>query len=112
MKTSIHPTIRRAVLVAVLSCAGLLSGCATDKAPTSTLFDLGPLPAASAAQPTSLPAVSVAEVIAPVWLDTQLMYYRLSYANDQQPRPYADSRWSMPPALLFGQRLKARIAQR
>jgi cholesterol transport system auxiliary component len=39
------------------------------------------------------------------------MFFRLNYANEQQPRPYAGSRWSMPPGQLFTQRLKSRIGQ-
>ena len=107
-------TIFSSSSLASLLLAGtvLLGGCATDKSKSLALYDLGPLTSVQAGAPAaSLPAISVAEVSAPAWLDTQMMYYRLLYANDQQPRPYAGSRWSMPPALLFGQRLKARIAQ-
>ena len=39
------------------------------------------------------------------------MMFRLAYANDLQPRPYATTRWAMPPAQLLSQRLKARIGQ-
>jgi len=59
----------------------------------------------------ALPSISVAEVHAPSWLDSPLMFYRLGYANEQQPRPYASNRWSMAPPQLLEQRLKARIAQ-
>ena len=76
-----------------------------------TLFDLGPLPPAATAPLPALPPVSIAEVAPPTWLDRPLMYYRLRYADKQQPRPYAESRWTMPPSQLFAQRLKARIAQ-
>jgi cholesterol transport system auxiliary component len=38
------------------------------------------------------------------------MFYRLSYANDHQLRPYTNSRWSMPPVQLFTERLRASIA--
>jgi cholesterol transport system auxiliary component len=106
-------------LLLAIGCAGL-SGCAT-RADTATLYDLGPVRAepvangTTAGAPTAalarLPALSVAEVNAPAWLDSPLMYFRLSYANDQQPRPYASSRWTMAPAQLFGQRLKSRLAQ-
>src|SRR6185436_19799962 len=44
-------------------------------------------------------------------LDSPLMFFRLNYANDRQPRAYANSRWTMAPAQLFGQRLKSRLAQ-
>ena len=95
----------------LLGCA-LAAGCATQAEPMA-LYDLGPLQAnhANSSNPGSLPALTIAEINAPAWLDSQLMYFRLSYANQQQTRPYARSRWSMAPLQLFGQRLKARIAQ-
>lgn len=90
-----------------------LSGCAVQpENDRRTLFDFGLLPIlTNTAAPTALPPISVAEVSGPAWLNTRLMYYRLAYANDQQPQPYANSRWSMPPADLFGQRLRARVGQ-
>jgi cholesterol transport system auxiliary component len=112
-------------LLLAIGAAGL-TGCAT-RADPATLYDLGPLwaeaggnvtagtggttaPGAAAAS-ARLPALSVAEVNAPAWLDSSLMFFRLNYANDQQPRAYANSRWTMAPAQLFGQRLKSRLAQ-
>lgn len=98
-------------LLILLGCA-LAAGCATRSEPT-VLYDLGPLRTdhVTSSQAGALPPLSMAEINAPAWLDSQLMYFRLGYANQQQTRPYANSRWSMPPAQLFGQRLKARIAQ-
>lgn len=95
----------------LLGCA-LAAGCATRSEPLA-LYDFGPLRAdyANSGNPGGLPPLTIAEINTPAWLDSQLMYFRLSYANEQQTRPYAHSRWSMPPAQLFGQRLKARIAQ-
>jgi cholesterol transport system auxiliary component len=93
----------------VMFNSALLTGCATT-GQQNTLYDFGSLNA----MPTPLPAlapISIAEARAPNWLDTPHMFFRLSYANDQQPRPYANSHWSMPPAQLFTQRLMARIAQ-
>ncbi|MEO8408568.1 MAG: ABC-type transport auxiliary lipoprotein family protein, partial [Oxalobacteraceae bacterium] len=48
---------------------------------------------------------------APTALNNPSMLYRLAYVNDLQARSYAGSRWSMPPAQLLEQRLKARLAQ-
>jgi cholesterol transport system auxiliary component len=95
----------------MMLAVALLCGCAT-RAPAPVLYDFGPvyLGAAMPATPR-LPALSVAEVQAPPMLDGPLMFYRLGYANIQQPQPYAASRWSMTPAQLLGQRLKTRIAQ-
>lgn len=107
MKKTIH-----AVLVMLALCgSALLAGCATNTDST-TLYDFGPLHTVPGA--TSLPAlppISVAEIGTPAWLDSTMMFFRLNYANAQQPRPYANSRWTMPPTQLFAQRLKSRIAQ-
>jgi cholesterol transport system auxiliary component len=91
----------------------LLSSCAvSEPPPRSQAFDLGPLIRNdAAANMPRLPALSVAHIDAPSWLDSTRMFYRLSYANEQQPRQYSGSRWITPPAQLFEQRLKARIGQ-
>jgi cholesterol transport system auxiliary component len=104
-------TIRILVTALSLATTALLGGCATQQESESrAMYDFGMLPAAqSAASVPALPPISVAEVNTPQWLNSRMMFYRLAYANDQQPHPYANSRWSMPPAQLFGQRLKARI---
>lgn len=100
----------------LICLALLLGGCNTfgGSAPAANFYDLGPLPSATAntgASPSTQPAiaVTVAEVMPASWLDSQLMFYRLLYANAQQTRAYAQQRWVMPPAALFTQRLKARI---
>jgi cholesterol transport system auxiliary component len=104
-------TIRHISIVLALWAGAMLGGCATRSEPV-TLYDLGLLRVPQeAGAPPALPAVSVAEVTAPAWLDSPMMFYRLAYANGQQPRPYAASRWSMPPAQLFVQRLKSRMGQ-
>ena len=96
----------RAKLPGLLIASVLLAGCASE-AQHATLLDLGPQRTQASAASNNLPAVSVAEIHAPAWLDSQMMYYRLDYANDLQPRAYANSRWTMPPAQLFVQRFKS-----
>jgi len=101
----------RLLITLALAGSALLVGCAGN-APALTLYDLGPLQAQKPdTAANNLPALSIAEVAAPSWLDTQMMFYRLNYANSQQPRPYAGSQWAMPPAQLLEQRLKARLSQ-
>lgn len=102
-------------LLTLLTLTGtlLLAGCATSETESSTLYDLGPIPTSTptmGASTSSLPALSVADARVPAWLDSQSMFYRLNYANDQQPRPYANSKWTMSPAQLFVERLKTRLA--
>ncbi|WP_019142150.1 ABC-type transport auxiliary lipoprotein family protein [Noviherbaspirillum massiliense] len=97
--------------ILLAACAiALLGGCASRVAPT--IYDFGPVRAEEGNAPLpALRPVSIAEPVAPTWLDNTFMLYRLSYANDQQPHAYAQSRWSMAPAALLVQRLKSRIAQ-
>ena len=95
----------------MLACSGCtLIGAGTNKTESLSLYDLGPLPATTDSR-TTPPALSIAEVNTPSWLDSPMMYYRLVYTNEQQPRAYAGSRWAMPPGQLLNQRLKARLAQ-
>ena len=56
------------------------------------------------------PIVMLPDVTAPAWLDNHYVTYRLAYAEAQQPRPYAQARWSMTPAQLFQQRARERLA--
>ena len=74
------------IILALFATGILLAGCAMQKTESAALFDLGPVqPSANA---PALPAMSVADVTAPSWLDRPLMFYRLNYQNDQQPRAF------------------------
>ena len=108
MATTMTRPAARAVSTLLL-CSALLAGCASVKKPQAELFDLGL--ATPAASLPALPPMALAEVNTPEWLDSAAIFYRLAYESARQPRPYADSRWSMPPAQLFAQRFKSRIGQ-
>lgn len=104
----------------ILFCTALITGCASTRNVDPITYDLGSLGSTpslfmgagySAVVALPTPPITVADVTSAAWLDNQTMQYRLSYTNDQQPRPYAASRWSMPPPQLLGQRIKARLAQ-
>ncbi|HJW55353.1 MAG TPA: ABC-type transport auxiliary lipoprotein family protein [Burkholderiaceae bacterium] len=101
------------MILALAAACALLAGCAIQRPESATLYDLGPARPMTAAPSlaTSLPAISMADVAAPGWLDRPLMFYRLDYQNDQQPRTYAQSRWLTPPTQMLTQRVKMRIAQ-
>ena len=114
----------RLLLLSALSLsAAMLPGCSSTKPAALTTYDLGslqPSPAPTLSMPAAASAMDVPARIAPItvadvssasWLDSQMMFYRLRYDNDLQPRPYATSRWSMPPPQLLSQRIKARLAQ-
>lgn len=87
----------------------LLSACSsTPVAQQSQQYDFGPLTTTASAQPNQGKLqLSIAEVTIPPALDSNAMLYRLQYDNVQQLKAYSLHRWSMPPAQLLAQRLKA-----
>jgi cholesterol transport system auxiliary component len=96
-------------IATLLTAAGLLAGCAglVDKPVGRTLYDFGPgIAAAPPAAADSLPPLVLADVDAAGALDGSAVLYRLGYADENQVRPYAQSRWSAPPAQLVRQRLR------
>jgi len=80
----------------------------------AVVYDFGP--GATAPLPTNrmapLPPVVLTEVGAPAALDGTAVLYRLVYADAQQLRPYAQARWSMPPAQLLRQRVREQLGAR
>ena len=82
------------------------------------VYDFGPNnpSAAAAGSPATdtTPAVplGLAELRASSALDGTAMLYRLAYADPTQLRRYALARWSMPPAQLLRQRVRAGLASR
>ena len=101
---------------AALVCVALsLAGCALPDRPSrGTLYDFGP--GALAPQATNrmapLPPLALAEIETDGVFEGTAVLYRLGYADAQQLRPYAMSRWSVPPAQLVRQRLREHLSQR
>lgn len=94
----------------------LLTGCALpDKPRPTTSYDFGPASSVAATAPAvaspapSLPAIVLLEVEASPALDGQALLYRLAYADAQALLPYAQARWSMPPAQLLKKEARARL---
>ncbi len=54
--------------------------------------------------------ILIPQVTAPLWLDNPAIHYRLAYHSAAQSYTYANSRWSSPPAFLFTQQIKQKIA--
>lgn len=107
--------LRPKLLAAVFATVtGVLGGCAlTDKPVRAAVFDFGPGELSAAATPPSggtLAPLALAELEAAPALDSTAVVYRLQYDNVQQLRPYAQARWSMPPAQLVRQRLRAHLS--
>lgn len=106
-----------AKLSLTLFVIGLLQACASGSQTASLSYDFGPLNTERTAHNEQMDApskiaitISLADVSAPITLDTNAMLYRLVYDNAQLLRPYALHHWSMPPAQLFAQRFKSKIA--
>lgn len=101
------------VLWALLGTVAL-TGCSTfaPPPPRATIYDFGPPPTVSATALASAgTALALGDVDAPSALDNLAVLYRLGYADAQQPRPYAQARWSMAPAQLVRQRLRDQLSQ-
>lgn len=98
----------------ILAATLALGGCALplpDKPVRAAPYDLGPPPASVAAAAPG-EALALAPIEAAAALDGTAMVYRLNYAGaGQQPRAYAQARWSMPPAQLVRQRLRDQLSQ-
>jgi len=100
--------------VAAVCCALLLAGCASQDRPQNTVYDFGApslRPFTPATPPASPLAIVVMDVTGPSGLDTERMFYRLNYADAQQARTYASSRWSATPVNLVTTRIKSRLSQ-
>jgi cholesterol transport system auxiliary component len=101
-------------LALVLALAGC--GALPDKPGRTTLYDFGPgalsasVPSASGAP--RLPAIALADIEANARIDGTQLLYRLGYADANELRPYAQSRWSLAPAQLLRQRLRDALATR
>ncbi len=95
----------------VVALCALLTACATPQPPSpKAVYDFGALAQASNAAPTLSIAIALAEIEAGGGLDSPALLYRLQYTGDQQLRPYAQARWSVPPAQLVRTRLRDTLA--
>lgn len=103
----------------LLACTTMLvlaQACMTRPTPTK-YYDFGPMTKTVAslnnnnAPGCRLPPIVLDSITAPHGLSSNLMLYRLLYANDQQTHNYANHRWNMTPAQLVTQRIKMRLAQ-
>ena len=99
--------------LSIALCVAVLSACSSP-APRIAVYDFGP--GVTAPQVSNrmapLPPLLLMDAEAASALDGTAVLYRLGYADAQQLRPYAQARWSMPPAQLLRQRLRELLGQR
>lgn len=106
--------IQSAALLAALLTA-LLAGCAgPDRPVRSTQYDFGPgtITPRPATREAPLPPLQLADIDAGATFDGTAVLYRLAYADANQLRPYAQARWTAPPAQLVRQRLRETLGQK
>ena len=94
-----------------------LGGCAVPTLPSApvrpAIYDFGPgtLSAPVVSNATPAAPLIIAAIEASPAFDSTAILYRLAYSDAQQLRPYAQARWSMPPAELVRQRLRETLGQ-
>ncbi len=101
----------------VIATALLLGGCSAlpDKPVRPTLYDFGPgsVTLEPATRQAPLPALALDDITTSGGaLDNTALLYRLAYTEIQALRPYANARWSNPPAQLVRQRLREQLSLR
>jgi cholesterol transport system auxiliary component len=102
-----------AILGAIFT-AFALSACSTPQPPMpKAVYDFGVSADPVAGNPTQprRPTLALPEIDAGNGLDSPALLYRLQYADGQQLRPYAQARWSVPPAQLVRTRLRDALAR-
>ena len=92
--------------------AGLTSGCSllSPADPPKTAFDFGPFEESHVVLTGMSQPLVVREITAPAWVNDSSMYYRLMYANPDNPLPYSKSAWLIRPTELLTQRLQAQLS--
>lgn len=95
--------------IAALALAALLAACGGSPPAAVGVYDLGPAAPAPGAKISAV--VLVPTIVAPLWLDSTAIVYRLNYQDAARSRTYAQSRWAGTPAEMLGYQLRGRLAQ-
>ncbi len=88
----------------------LLAGCVSSR-PTPTRYSLDALHEPSEPGVKLHATIAIPEVVAPSWLRTEAMIYRLDYQAGPQPIPYARAEWQAPPGEMITMRLRQLITE-
>lgn len=94
-----------------LVAAALAAGCTIGASSRTEIafYDFGPASVAPG-RPVLSKSLLVHDVVAPAWMDSASIFYRLAYVDAARAHAYAGSRWVMAPASLFGARLRQRLS--
>ena len=105
-------TIKPVICATILPLALLLNACSIGPPARATVvnYDLGPQRTHAQAGRGTKAALMVSAVVAPAWLDSPGIVYRLAYLDAARPQTYAQSRWVDSPAALLTQRVRSRFA--
>lgn len=98
--------MKRTGLLAGVVLILLLAGCASgQKGGEVAYYDLE----AARQAPRPLPFLRTVEVVAPSWLDSGALQYRLNFDDAARRHAYSRSRWTAAPAELLEQLLKRNL---
>ncbi len=98
-------------LLAVVTLATMCAGCGLGPGKRDAFeYDFGFSTEPAPAPRRIAREIAVADVLAPAWLESNAMIYRLAYQEAARPRAYANSRWVASPAQLLTSRLRSRAA--
>lgn len=112
MHALLYRITRPAICAAILPLVLLLNGCSIGPQPREPVvnYDFGPQPAHAQSGARAKATLMVPAVVAPAWLDSSGIVYRLAYLDAARPQVYAQSRWVDSPAALLTQRVRGRFA--
>lgn len=96
--------------VALWSLASLLPAAQAQQADAQPV-QAQHLAVLAPAAPVRRPSLALVDAVAPDWLESQAVFYRLAYAQDQEPRAYGQARWAAPPAQMVTARARVKLGQ-
>jgi cholesterol transport system auxiliary component len=94
----------------IVVAALFLQACVSTPPPLK-YYDFGAVAKLENSEPIcKLPLIQLADITASNALSSNMMLYRLLYADDQRIYSYANNRWNMTPVQLLTQRIKTQFA--
>jgi cholesterol transport system auxiliary component len=104
--------MKAVICAAILPLGLLLNGCALGPSEREIVvsYDLGPPRLHAQGGSGAKATLMLPAVVAPAWLDSRGIVYRLEYLDTARPQTYAKSRWVDSPAALLTQRVRSRFA--